>query len=101
MSYIVYANEIDGINLISQINTCKGFPTQDGLTITWQNGTNPVCEFNLDNGSKTQIGYGVIIGDEVYDCLTENQKQSIITFQGNINLCSWNAPIVSGTTTNI
>ena len=101
MSYIVYANEIDGLNLISQINTCKGFPTQDGLTITWQNGTNPICEFNLETGTKTPIGFGVIINNDIFDCLSENQKQEIITLQGNINLCSWVPSIISGTTTNI
>jgi hypothetical protein len=98
MNYILYVNELDGLNLISQINSCKGFPTQDGLTLTWQNGTKPVCEFNLENGNKTQIGYGVVITDEVYECLNENQKHSIISFQGNINLCSWSPSIISGST---
>lgn len=98
MDYIVYANETDGQSLISQIDTCKGFPTQDGLTLTWMISPKSICEFNLETGAKTPIGYGVVITDEILSCLTDVQKQEIITLQGNINLCSWNPIIVSGST---
>jgi hypothetical protein len=98
---IVYeVNLENGRSLISQIDSCKGFPTPDGLTKTWQLTPSPICEFNLETGEKTQIGYGVVIKDEILDCLTEVQKQEIILLQGNINLCSWEPIIVSGGTSN-
>lgn len=100
MQYIVYNNLENGRSLISQIDSCKGFPTLDGLTQTWQLTPSPICEFNLETGEKTQIGYGIVIKDEILDCLTEVQKQEIISLQGNINLCSWEPIIVSGDTAN-
>lgn len=100
MEYIVYVDSQNAENLISQINQCKGFPTSDGLTTTWMSSPNTICEFNLETGEKSQIGYGVVIKDEILSCLNETQKQEIITLQGNINLCSWVPTIVSGTTGN-
>lgn len=100
MEYIIYSTITPASQLISQINQCMGFPTADGLTQTWMVSPDAICEFNLETGEKTQIGEGVIIKDEILSCLTDTQKQEIISLQGNINLCSWEPPIVSGETQN-
>jgi hypothetical protein len=73
-------------------------PTEDGLTVTWMSSPSTICLFDLETGDKTNIGYGVVINDESIDCLTPNQRDEIITLQGNINLCSWTPIIISGTT---
>lgn len=100
MDYILYAEQNDAESLINQINSCKGFPTEDGLTITWMTTPKEICEFNFETGSKISIGYGVIIDNEVYGCLTQTQKDEIISLSGNIQLCSYIPVIVSGTTYN-
>lgn len=100
MQYIIDINYFDAKNIISQINNCKGFPTPDGLTQTWMIEPQNICEFNFENNTKQQIGYGVIIKDEIMDCLTTEQKAEIITLSGNIQLCSYIPIIPSGTTIN-
>lgn len=100
MNYILYANQSDAELLISQINSCKGFPTEDGLTLTWMTSSREICEFNYETGSKISIGYGVIIEDEILDCLSQIQKDEIITLSGNIQLCSYVPIIASGSTMN-
>lgn len=100
MQYIIDINYFDAKNLITQINNCKGFPTPDGLTQTWMVEPDSICEFNFENGGKQQIGYGIIIRDEIFDCLTQSQKNEIFTLSGNIQLCSYISIIPSGTTIN-
>ncbi len=100
MEYIVYASSNSAEQLINEINQCKGWPSEDGFTLTWMANPNTICEFNLETGEQTQIGYGVVIKDEIIECLTEAQKLEIITLEGNINLCSWIPPITSGSTEN-
>lgn len=89
--YIIFLNQQEATNLIAQINTCKGFPS--GGTITWQDSPDFMCEFDLTTGDKTSIGYGVIIKDDIMDCLTEQQKSEVLVLPSNINTCAYN-PIV-------
>lgn len=100
MQYIININYFDARNLITEINTCKGFPTSDGLTQTWMIEPQNICEFNFENNTKQQIGYGVIVKDEILNCLTQEQKNEIFTLSGNIQLCSYIPQVISGTTIN-
>ena len=86
--YIIFLTEQEAIDLIDQINTCKGYPSNG--TITWQDYPDEMCEFNLQTGDKINIGYGVIIEDRCLDCLTQNQIDEIIILPSNINTCLYN-----------
>ena len=86
--YIIFIDEQEATDLITQINTCMGWPS-DG-TITWQETPDAMCEFNLSTGEKLPIGYGVIIKDRIFDCLTEEQKTEVFELPSNINTCLWN-----------
>lgn len=86
--YIIFINEQEAIDLINQINTCMGYPS-DG-TITWQVSPDDMCEFDLATGEKLPIGYGVIIKDRIIDCLTEEQLTEVFTLPSNINTCVYN-----------
>jgi hypothetical protein len=33
---ILFNTESEAMTFVSQINTCKGFPTENGETLTWQ-----------------------------------------------------------------
>jgi hypothetical protein len=90
--YIIFINEQEAIDLINQINTCMGWPG-DG-TITWQLSPDNMCEFDLTTGDKLPIGYGVIIQDRIYNCLTEEQKGEVFVIPSNINTCVWNPQII-------
>ena len=90
--YIIFINEQEAIDLINQINTCKGWPDNQG-NITWMIQPDSMCEFDLTTGDKLAIGYGVIIDDRIIDCLTEIQKTEILTLPSNINTCVWNPTI--------
>ncbi len=91
VNYIIYPDIQGANNLISQINTCMGYPS-DGTT-TWMTEPDWMCEFDLQSGEKTSIGYGVIIKDIIMDCLTEQQKSEVFSLPSNINTCAYN-PIV-------
>jgi hypothetical protein len=86
--YIIFINEQEAIDLINQINTCMGWPS-DGTT-TWMENPNPMCEFDLQTGDKISIGYGIIITDRVIDCLNPTQLSEVFSLPSNINTCSWN-----------
>jgi len=88
IQYIIFIDEQEAIDLINQINTCKGWPS-DG-TDTWMTRPDQMCEFNLETGDKISIGSGVIIQDRILDCLTEEQKSEVFVIPSNINTCSWN-----------
>ena len=91
VNYIIYPDIQGANNLINQINICKGWPS-DG-TNTWMTEPDWMCEFDLQSGEKTSIGYGVIIKDVIMDCLTEQQKSEVFSLPSNINTCAYN-PIV-------
>ena len=79
------------MNFVSQINVCKGFPTPDGTTLTWQEIPYEICRFSED-GSSLFIGYGIIVDDEILDCMTTEQKSEILYPEVNIQSCSWIPP---------
>jgi hypothetical protein len=54
-----------------------------------------MCEFDLETGDKLPIGYGVIIKERIYDCLTAEEKTEVLVLPSNINTCAW---VVSGST---
>lgn len=86
--YIILIIEQDAIDLIQQINVCMGYP-KDG-TITWQDGPDIMCEFDLSTGDKILIGYGVEIEDRILHCLTEEQLSEVFILPSNINTCVYN-----------
>ena len=86
--YIILINEQDAIDLIQQINICMGWPS-DG-TITWQDGPDVMCEFDLSTGEKILIGYGIEIQDRILHCLTEEQLSEVFILPSNINTCVYN-----------
>lgn len=89
--YIIFLQEQEAIDLINQINTCMGWPN-DG-TNTWMVTPDSMCEFDLQTGDKLSIGYGIIIKDRIYNCLTEEQKLEVFVLPLNINTCVWNPTI--------
>ena len=86
--YIIYPDMVSATNLITQINNCMGWP--DDGTDTWMIEPDWMCEFNLETGDKTSIGYGVEIQDRIKGCLTPQQLGEVFTIPSNINTCSWN-----------
>jgi hypothetical protein len=93
VEYIIFLIEEEALDLISRINTCMGYPS-DG-TITWQDGADLICEFDLETGEKQFMGYGVMIKDKIKQCLTEVELSEILVLPSNINTCEW---VVSGST---
>jgi hypothetical protein len=89
--YIIFPSIEEGNNLINQINTCMGWP--DNTTSTWMEQPDWMCEFDLNNGEKTSIGYGVIIKDQIMNCLTPQQQTEVFDIPSNINTCAWE-PII-------
>lgn len=96
---ILFNTTTEANTFVSQINECKGFPTPDGQTITWQETPLELCRFAQD-GSSLFLGYAIIVKDEILDCMTEIQKTEILTPEANIELCSYIPPIPSGSTIN-
>jgi hypothetical protein len=97
---ILFNTETEAMSFVSQINACKGFPTENGDTLTWQETPYEICRFS-DNGSSLFIGYGVIVNDEIIDCMTPEQQGEILYPEANIQSCSWVPPVVSGSTQNV
>lgn len=93
VKYIIFLEENEAYDLIDKINICKGWPSNG--TITYLNAPDFMCEFDLSNGNKIEIGYGIEIKDFVMDCLNEEEISEIMILPSNINTCSWS---VSGTT---
>jgi hypothetical protein len=96
---ILFNTESEAMTFVSQINECKGFPTQDNETLTWQLSPYELCRFGED-GSSLFLGYGIVVKDEILDCMTTEQKTEILTPESNVNLCSYVPPIPSGSTIN-
>lgn len=87
VEYIIFLQEQEALDLIQKIDTCMGWPS-DG-TNTWQDGADIMCEFDLATGDKQNIGYGVMIKDQIIDCLSEEELSEVFTLPSNINTCSW------------
>jgi len=97
LGWLKYTTETEANELISQIDTCLGFPTADGKTITW---AIPNCFQNDYSPNETESGYFVIIKDECYDCLTEQQKTEVISTLPYTIGCGTPEPSPSGDTQN-
>jgi hypothetical protein len=96
---ILFNTELEAMTFVSQINTCKGFPTENGETLTWQEIPYQLCRFGSDNSSLF-LGYAIVVKDEILDCMTTEQKTEILIPESNVNLCSYVPPIPSGSTIN-
>jgi len=96
---ILFNTQAEAMTFVSQINTCKGFPTQDGETLTWQEVPYELCRFGNDSSSLF-LGYAITVKDEIIDCMTQEQISEILTPESNVDLCSYVPPIPSGTTIN-
>jgi len=89
LGYLDFSTENEALVFNQQIDTCMGFPTPDGRTLTW---ADIKC---MEDGISTH--YLIIITDEIIDCLTEEQKNNIIQIQD-----SWfNCGSITGSTENI
>jgi hypothetical protein len=77
-----YNTQLEAIELIGQINLCLNLPTPDDETTTW---ARPI-KYCSDSGS-TVYGYTVIIKDQCIDCLTDTQKQQIVTLPDDLSVC--------------
>lgn len=91
--YIIYPTEKEAIDLIDRINLCMGWPSNG--TITWMENPDAMCEFDLTTGDKISIGFGVIIKDRIFDCLSAQEKSEVFVLPSNINTCAF---VVSGQT---
>jgi len=96
---ILFNTESEAMTFVSQINTCKGFPTENGETLTWQQTPYELCRFGADDSSLF-LGYGITVKDEILSCMTPVQQTEILYPEENVNLCSYVPPIPSGTTIN-
>jgi hypothetical protein len=97
LGWLKYTTETESNTLIQEINTCLGFPTADGKTLTW---SEPSCLQNDYEGSQTESGWFVIIKDECYDCLSQEQKDNMITELPYYIACGTPMPNPSGDTEN-
>ena len=82
---------------IGQINSHLGFPTPDGKTLTWDI---PSCFQNDYSPNDTDQGWFVVIKNECYGALTQEQKDSIITELPFSIACGTPEPSPSGDTMN-
>jgi hypothetical protein len=76
-------------DLINQINDCLGFPS--GETITWQES--PIAYCTLDSESGSTIFWGSVIKidtDQLSECLTPQQMDSIIQLPSDVYICGSN-----------
>ena len=87
VEYIIYPDLTSAQNLITQINTCMGYPNEG--TTTWMTEPDFMCEFDLQTGDKTSIGYGILISDRIKGCLTPTQMAEVFIIPSNINTCVW------------
>lgn len=95
---ILFNTEAEAHSFVSQINTCKGFPTENGQTLTWQETPYQLCRFD-PSGSTLFLGYAIIVNDEIIDCMTTEQQGEILYPEANIQSCSWTPPVSTDTTT--
>lgn len=97
LGWLRYTTELEANTLIQQINSCLGFPTADGRTITW---ALPSCLQNDYSPYETDSAWFVIIKGECYDCLTQEQKDSVLPILPFNIVCGTPAPSPSGDTQN-
>lgn len=84
--WIKYNTEQQGIDLINSINSCLGFP-QEGTT-TWYEAPLAMCSLSPSSASTEFWGYVVKVDtDQMGQCLTETQINSIIQIPDDINNC--------------
>ena len=96
--WIQLSNETEANDLISQINSCMGFPTPDGKTQTWGE---PFCLQNGYSPTATTESFFVMIKDDIHDCLTTEQWDSQITkLPIGWVVCGTPEPTPSGSTEN-
>ena len=94
LGWLKYTTEEQANLLVQQINGCLGLPTEDGRTLTWYI---PRCLQNDYSPNETESGYFVIIKDECYDCLTQPQKDAIISTLPYTISCGTPLPITGST----
>ena len=73
-NYIIFENYEKGVDLINQINVCKGFGGSNSTTLTYTKNPEEIIDRNTDN----RIGYGVPIFNWIKECLTDEQINQII-----------------------
>lgn len=95
--WIGYNTHQEAITLVNKIDICLGLPTYDGKTSTW---AIPNCLQDGYSPTATTQNYFVIIKDECYDCLTEEEKGQIIIDLPYSISCGTPIPSPSGTTEN-
>lgn len=76
IGWLQFGDEAEANIFISQINTCKGYPTPDGKTQTW---ALPSCLANGYYPTATTENWYVIIKEEIHDCLTPEQEAAVIS----------------------
>lgn len=76
LGWLEYTTESEANDFISQINTCKGYPTPDGRTITW---AEPFCLADGYYPTATTENWYVIVKEEIHECLTPEQEASVIS----------------------
>ena len=98
LGWLGYTTETEAETTIQQINNCLGFPTEDGKTLTW---TNPYCIQNGYSPTATTQNYYVIIKNQCFDCLTEEQKSEIKDLPVGWYDCGTTSPITGSTENNL
>ena len=93
LGFLQFANTTEANAVISQIDTCMGFP--NGKTTTWQT---PFCMQDGYSPTATTESYFITIRTEIVGCLTQEQIDSAIPTlpEGWVSCGS----IISGSTEN-
>jgi hypothetical protein len=79
------------LDLITQINDCLGLP--EGETTTWDT-TTALCSLDASSGYTEFWGYVVKIDTEqLTDCLTPQQVESVIQLPEGLGICGSNQTI--------
>jgi hypothetical protein len=79
------------LDLVNQINDCLGFP--EGETTTWDNPT-ALCSLDALSAYTEFWGYVVKIDTEqLRDCLTPQQVESVIQLPEGLAICGSNQTI--------
>lgn len=79
------------IELINQINDCLGLPA--GETTTWDTAT-ALCSLDASSAYTEFWGYVIKIDtDQLSDCLTPQQVESIIQLPEGLGICGSNQTI--------
>jgi len=96
LGFLQFANTTEANAVISQIDTCMGFP--NGKTTTWQT---PFCMQDGYSPTATTESYFITIMDEISECLTPEQTQVMIpTLPDGWVSCGVVNPDISGSTEN-